>query len=212
MIKSPPTNKHVNALTKQGYKVIAGIDEVGRGCLAGPVVVAAVVLKPRTRIMGVADSKLLTAVQRRRLAAQVKSQALAVGVGWISSEAIDAQGLTWALCRAAKLALADLHISYDAILLDGHHNYLAEDCFVQTVIQGDRLSLSIAAASIIAKVARDNYMHAQHRLYPQYGFNNHVGYGTPQHLAALEQGLSPLHRRLFAPVARLSYPGASSVN
>jgi ribonuclease HII len=207
MVKKIPTNKHAVALNKQGYKVVVGIDEVGRGCLAGPVVAAAVILPPRTRIYGVTDSKLLAPAMRRMLAIDIKRRALAVGVGWTGSKLIDAMGLTWALRRAAELALADLGMAYEAVLLDGHHNYLGSKYFVKTVVKGDRLSQSIAAASIIAKVARDNYMSAQHQLYPQYGFNQHVGYGTPRHLAALELGLSPLHRRRFAPVRTMLAAG-----
>ncbi len=203
---------HTTRLNKQGYLIVAGVDEVGRGCLAGPVVAAAVILPPRTLINGVNDSKLLTSSKRRRLAVYIKRRALAVGVGWASPKQIDDQGLTWALRRAAEQALVDLGINFDALQLDGHHNYLGNKYFVQTIIKGDALCQNIAAASIIAKVARDNYMIAQHRLYPDYGFNRHVGYGTPEHLAALKLGLTPLHRRRFAPVAKLALAGGLNVN
>lgn len=210
--KTTPTNKHVNALIKLGYKNIPGVDEVGRGCLAGPVVAAAVILPARLKLSGVTDSKLISPSKRRKLAITIKQSALAIGLGWVNAEQIDKYGLTWAVSQAAKRALADMAMSYDAVLLDGSHNYLGNDCFVQTVIRGDSHSLNIASASIIAKVARDNYMHAQHKIYPQYGFNNHVGYGTRQHLAALKYGLSPLHRRLFAPVSIIAAAGGLSVN
>ncbi len=180
--------------------MVAGVDEVGRGCLAGPVVAAAVILSPKSLFPGLNDSKLLSPSQRLSLAIQIKRRATAVGIGWVASEQIDTHGLTWAVSQAAKTALANMNFNFDAVLLDGAHNYLADSCFVKTVVKGDAICTNIAAASVVAKVARDNYMHIQHYLYPDYGFDKHVGYGTAEHLAALQNGLSPLHRRLFKPV------------
>lgn len=202
-MKLAPTHQHTNELIQQGYPIVAGVDEVGRGCLAGPLTVAAVVLPPDVELPGVTDSKLLSQQDRERLAISVKRSALGIGIGWVAPELIDEHGLTWALAQAAKLALSGMRLAYDAVLLDGHHDYLGDDFFVQTVVKGDLVCLNIAAASIVAKVARDNYMRLQHRLYPEYGFDRHVGYGTTAHLAAIKMGLSPLHRRSFAPVGKI---------
>lgn len=198
-----PTHEHTNILIDQGYAVVAGVDEVGRGCLAGPVVCAAVILPRDIDLLGVTDSKLLSRTKRAQLAQNIKSMALGIGIGWVSASAIDQNGLTWSVAQAARLALSDTNMSFDAVLLDGHHNFLGDDIVVQTVVKGDSLCLNIAAASIIAKVARDNYMRLQHRQYPDYGFDRHVGYGTAEHLTAIKQRLSPLHRRSFSPVCKM---------
>lgn len=195
-----PTHRHARALMAQGYPLVAGIDEVGRGCWAGPVVAAAVLLPDGCRLPGVHDSKLLTPERRAVAARLIKSRALAVGLGWVSVAEIDANGLTWAVQQSGLRALYDLRYPYHAILLDGNQNYLRGLFVSQAVIKGDQLSLQIAAASVIAKVARDNYMTYQHKLYPEYDFASNKGYGTPRHAAAVRQALSPLHRRLFKPV------------
>lgn len=183
-----------------GYPLVAGIDEVGRGCWAGPVVAAAVLLPDGCRLPGVHDSKLLSPGQRAAAARLIKRRAVAIGIGWVSVAEIDAQGLTWAVQQSGLRALYDLRHPYHAILLDGNHNYLRDLFVSQTIIKGDQLSLQIAAASVIAKVARDNYMTYQHKLYPEYDFASNKGYGTPRHAVAVRQALSPLHRRLFKPV------------
>ncbi|HEY2004428.1 MAG TPA: ribonuclease HII [Candidatus Saccharimonadia bacterium] len=195
-----PTHKHARALMAAGYPLVAGIDEVGRGCWAGPVVAAAVVLPDSCRLPGVHDSKLLTAAQRTACARLIKHRALAVGIGWVSVAEIDAHGLSWAVQQSGLRALYGLRYPYHAILLDGNHNYLRELFVSQAIIKGDQLSLQIAAASVVAKVARDNYMILQHKLYPEYDFASNKGYGTPHHAAAVRERLSPLHRRLFKPV------------
>jgi ribonuclease HII len=196
-----PSHRHATALIKAGYPLIAGIDEVGRGCWAGPVVAAAVILPPNTRrLAGVNDSKLVPHPRRVHLARIVKRHALAVGIGWVSAADVDAQGLTWAVRQSGLRALEAMQHPYDAVLLDGNHNYLREHCHSQTIIKGDQLSYSIAAASIVAKVARDQYMMRQHLLYPDYDFASNKGYGTPHHAAAVRVQLTPLHRRLFKPV------------
>jgi ribonuclease HII len=201
MVK-PPTHRHLRALIKAGYPAVAGIDEVGRGCWAGPVVAAAVILPPRLRLPGVTDSKLVPAGRRVELARLIKRHALAVGVGWVGSADLDAHGLTWAVQQSGLRALAGMTVPYDAVLLDGNHNYLRDHCYTQTVIKGDQLSLSIAAASIVAKVARDHYMTRLSYRYPNYGFEQHKGYGTPAHRRALmELGLTPHHRQSWTPLA-----------
>ncbi len=196
-----PTHKHTKALIEQGYEIVVGIDEVGRGSIAGPVVAAAVILSPTTRLSGVRDSKVLPRSQREELAVIIKRQATAVGIGWVQSEEIDRHGLTWAVRQSGLRALTNMGSRYHAVILDGKHNYLKDHCFSQVIVGADALCLNVAAASIVAKVARDNYMRLQHKIYPEYGFNFHVGYGTPAHLRAIQNGLSPLHRRLFGPVA-----------
>ena len=195
-----PTHRHARALMAAGYPLVAGIDEVGRGCWAGPVVAAAVVLPDGCRLPGVHDSKLLSPEQRAAGARLIKRRATAIGIGWVSVAEIDAHGLTWAVQQSGLRALYDMRFPYHAVLLDGNHNYLRDLFVSQTIIKGDQLSLQIAAASVVAKVARDNYMTLQHKLYPEYDFASNKGYGTPHHAAAVRQALSPIHRRLFKPV------------
>lgn len=195
-----PSHRHARALMASGYPLVAGIDEVGRGCWAGPVVAAAVVLPDGCRLPGVHDSKLLSPHQRASAARLIKRRATAVGIGWVGVAEIDAHGLTWAVQQSGLRALYDMRHPYHAILLDGNHNYLRDLFVSQAIIKGDQLSLQIAAASVIAKVARDNYMTYQHKLFPEYDFASNKGYGTPRHAAAVRQALSPLHRRLFKPV------------
>jgi ribonuclease HII len=195
-----PTHRHAQALMAAGYEVVAGIDEVGRGAWAGPVVAGAVILPPRVRLAGVTDSKLLTARRRVELADIIRRRAIAIGLGWVEAAELDIHGLTWAVYQSGLRALADLDHPYDAVLLDGSHNYLRGHCHSEAIIRGDQLSLSIAAASIIAKVARDQFMTQQHELYPEYHFATNKGYGTAVHIAALKLGLTPLHRRSYKPV------------
>lgn len=183
-----------------GCEVVAGVDEVGRGCWAGPVTAAAVVLPRGIRIPGVQDSKKLTAADRQTLAGRIKQRALAVGLGWSSPAEVDRFGLTWAVKQSGLRALAGLRLEYHAVMLDGNHNYLKDHCRAKAVVKADDRCLSVAAASIIAKTARDTFMRYQHQLFPQYGFDTNVGYGTKFHRAAVRDGLSPLHRRLFKPV------------
>lgn len=198
-----PSRAHEAELWAAGYEVVAGVDEVGRGCLAGPVVAAAVILPSDCKLRGVRDSKLLNLKQRQRAVSDIKRQAEAIGVGWASSAEVDRYGLTWAVQASGLRALGAL-AGVKAVLLDGNHNYLLDRYHARAIIKADGCCLSVAAASIVAKVARDKYMQSMHRLYPSYGFDTNVGYGTPQHLAALAAGLSPIHRRLFAPVSQVS--------
>jgi ribonuclease HII len=182
-----------------GAGLVAGVDEVGRGSLFGPVVAAAVILNPKDRIRGLRDSKLLLAERREQLAARIRERALCCSVAAVDAATIDRINIYQAsrmamLLAVQQLALRPDHLLIDALLLD-------HDCPQTKIIHGDALSASIAAASIIAKVERDRMMRQLDPLYPQYGLASHKGYSTPQHIASLRQhGPSPLHRQSFAPV------------
>ena len=181
----------------QGYQVICGVDEAGRGPLAGPVCAAAVILPKHLEIPGLADSKKLTDKKRRELFPLIQEQAVAYGIGLASQEEIDEINILQATFLAMERALSQLNVRPDMVLIDGNR----EREFgvpVQTVIKGDSLSANIAAASILAKVTRDNLMMELALQYPQYGFEIHKGYGTKAHYEALRQyGASPIHRRSF---------------
>jgi ribonuclease HII len=205
-----PTLEEEIALFEQGYPFVAGLDEAGRGCLAGPVIAAAVILKLddadlATRLYGVRDSKQITAQARERLYDLIMHHALAVGVGVGSVELIDQRNILQATKCAMRYALTQLSLSPHALLLDAlllHDIPLPQ----RSLIKGDARCLSIAAASIIAKVTRDRLMLELHEQYPHYGFDQHKGYGTPAHLAALrEHGVTPIHRQSFAPVRELLF-------
>lgn len=181
----------------QGYQVICGVDEAGRGPLAGPVCAAAVILPKHLEIPGLTDSKKLTDKKRRELFPLIQEQAVAYGIGLASQEEIDEINILQATFLAMERALSQLNVRPDMVLIDGNR----ERDFgvpVQTVIKGDSLSANIAAASILAKVTRDNLMMELALQYPQYGFEIHKGYGTKAHYEALRQyGASPIHRRSF---------------
>jgi ribonuclease HII len=194
------------ALLQQGYCFVAGLDEAGRGCLAGPVVAAAVILplplddEGLTRLRGVRDSKQLTAQARDTLYDVITQHALAVGVGLGSVELIDEQNILQATKHAMRFALTQLSIHPQALLLDAVR-LPTVPLPQRAIIKGDSRCLSIAAASIIAKVTRDRMMLTLHEQYPVYGFQQHKGYGTEAHLAALKRhGPCPIHRRSFSPV------------
>lgn len=189
---------------RQGFQVIAGLDEAGRGPLAGPVVAAAVVL-PRTRSMqGVADSKTLKAGQREKALSLIRKRALGIGVGIVEAEEIDRLNILQASLKAMELALQDLSLTPDCLLIDGLHT-LRLPLNQQAIIKGDGRCLSIAAASIVAKVTRDRLMVDYHERYPQYNFARHKGYGTREHLQAIrEHGCCPLHRQSFRTIYQLS--------
>ncbi len=198
------------ALYEQGYSFVAGIDEVGRGCLAGPVVAAAVIL-PLTdenllsHLVGVKDSKQTTPQAREHLYEVILHYALAVAIGMGSVALIDERNILQATKYAMKAAIAQLPIAPQALLLDAVR--LSDIPLPQrSIIKGDSLCLSIAAASIIAKVTRDRLMLQLHEQYPHYGFDHHKGYGTPAHLAALQQhGVTPLHRTTFSPIREMLF-------
>jgi ribonuclease HII len=185
---------------RQGLARVAGVDEAGRGPLAGPVVAAAVVLPAHTRIRGLDDSKRLDRLERERLFGLIWERALAVGVGQADPVTIDRINILAATRLAMQQALRGLTVEPDLVLTDFVE--LPElRCPQRNIVEGDRRSASVAAASIIAKVTRDRLMEAADREYPQYGFGQHKGYGTPEHRSALWQyGPCPLHRRSFAGV------------
>lgn len=181
----------------EGFQVVCGVDEAGRGPLAGPVCAAAVILPPHLQIPGLNDSKKLTDKRRRELMPVIKEQALAYGIAFATHEEIDQINILQATYLAMERALAQLNIKPDIALIDGNR---AKDFGlpVKTVVHGDSLSASIAAASVLAKVTRDDLMLAMAEEYPQYGFEIHKGYGTKAHYEALTaHGPSPIHRMTF---------------
>ena len=202
-----PTVEEEMALLKQGYCFIAGLDEAGRGCLAGPVVAAAVILPLEedclSIFVGVRDSKQLLPHARESLYQVIMQHAVAVAVGFGSVALIDERNILQATKYAMRAAIAQLSTAPQALLLDA---LMLSDISLpqRSIIKGDASCLSIAAASIVAKVTRDRLMVQLHELYPAYGFAQHKGYGTEAHLAALhEHGACPIHRRSFAPVRDL---------
>jgi len=181
-----------------GRRVVVGLDEAGRGCLAGPVMAAAVVLPPDARIPGLDDSKKLSPEQRQALVPVIRRQALAVGVGECSPAEVDALNVLWAAMEAMRRAAEALPLAPDVFLVDGNREVPGAPCPQETVVKGDTKSLSIAAASVIAKVTRDRRMVALDAAFPMYGWAGHKGYATKAHYAALAvHGPSPHHRRSF---------------
>jgi ribonuclease HII len=183
--------------------LIAGVDEAGRGPLAGPVVAAAVILDPSDRIRGLRDSKLLSAEAREELALEIRSRALAWALAECDVGEIDTLNILRATLLAMKRAVERLATLPHVVWIDGQHCPLLA-CPVRAIVKGDRSIAAIAAASILAKTARDATLIELDRTYPLYGFARHKGYGTPEHLAALrEHGPCPIHRRTFAPVMQV---------
>ncbi|MBV8208986.1 MAG: ribonuclease HII [Burkholderiaceae bacterium] len=183
--------------------LIAGVDEAGRGPLAGPVVAAAVVLNPRWPLEGLRDSKQLTAALRNDLAEQIRAQAVAFAVGQASVSEIDRLNILRASLLAMRRAIEALHPQPDLVLVDGTHLPLIAIA-ARAIVGGDASEPSISAASILAKTHRDKLMVRLHEKHPQYGFDRHFGYPTPQHLRQLRRlGPCPVHRRSFAPVREL---------
>lgn len=181
----------------RGFERIAGVDEAGRGPLAGPVVAAAVIFRPDTYIEGVDDSKVLSASRRESLAAEIRAVAAEVGLGVVSHEEIDRVNILRATHLAMEQAVRSLSSVPDLLLVDGN-SFRHETLKFVNIVDGDALCFSIAAASIIAKVERDRMMLEYDRQYPEYGFAAHKGYGTEQHRKAIaKHGLSPIHRRTF---------------
>lgn len=181
----------------EGVEFICGVDEAGRGPLAGPVCAAAVILPPHTQIPGLNDSKKLSDKRRRELFPVICEQALAYGIAFATEQEIDEINILHATFLAMERALAQLKIRPDLVLIDGNRQ---KDFGlpVKTVVKGDSLSANIAAASVLAKVTRDDFMVRQAEQFPEYGFEIHKGYGTKAHYAALEQyGACPIHRKTF---------------
>ena len=182
--------------------ITVGIDEVGRGCWAGPLVVGAVVL--RHPIQGLKDSKKLSR-KRREVLSDLILQNADFGLGWVTPSEIDQLGLTAATALACERAVAELNTDYGQIVIDGSINYLPDNPKAACVVGADATVPEVSAASIIAKVARDNYMAEQALLYPEHGFEKHVGYGTKQHMEALKLiGVTPLHRISYKPIQALA--------
>lgn len=180
-----------------GYRVIAGVDEAGRGPLAGPVVAAAVVLPAGFNLKGLTDSKKLTASAREKFFPLIQNHALGYGVAVVAEDIIDKINILQASLLAMKLAVEKLPTPPDCLLIDGIH---AIDSTVhqKTIIAGDSLSWSIAAASVLAKVTRDRLMNDHHNTFPQYGFDRHKGYGTKLHRDRIKEfGPCPIHRKSF---------------
>lgn len=192
----PPAEVEVY-LRATGYQLIAGVDEVGRGSLAGPVVAAAVILPAGCAIKGVNDSKALSARQREQLDLTIRTEAVAVGFGVIQEEVIDAINILQATMLAMRRAIEALNPPPGFALIDGNQS---PHCSIphRLIPSGDRLCVSISAASIVAKVARDRIMQAYDLALPQYGFGRHKGYGTTEHLSAIARcGVSLIHRKSF---------------
>ena len=184
---------------------MAGIDEAGRGPLAGPVVAAAVILRPGRRIEGVADSKTLSPAERAALSVMIRRDALCFGIGWADRAEIDALNILQATFLAMRRALLAMTLTPDHVLVDGNKlpelGGLGKTLTARAIVGGDATIPAISAASILAKTARDNYMNHMDTIYPAYSFATHKGYCTPKHQRLLElHGPCPLHRRSFAPV------------
>lgn len=184
--------------------LILGIDEVGRGAWAGPLVVGAVVLEEATVIQGLTDSKLLSKKQRSSYIDIINDQADYVGVGWVEPAEIDELGLTQSMTLAIQRAMRGMSAVPDKIIIDGIVNYLPGDHRVKTIIKADQTIMAVSAASVIAKTARDDFMTKISKEHPSFGFEKHVGYGTKSHQQALSQhGPTVLHRLSFKPVKAL---------
>ena len=183
--------------------LVAGVDEAGRGPLAGPVFAAAVILDDLVPIAGLNDSKKLSAKRRERLYDEIRAKALCCSVAMASVEEIDHLNILQATLLAMQRAVKGLRLKPAKVLVDGNR-LPTLDVLAEAVVGGDALVKSISAASILAKVSRDRWADELHQRYPQYGFDRHKGYGTAEHMAALQRhGVLPEHRRSFAPVARL---------
>lgn len=190
---------HERRLSKQGFKSISGIDEAGRGPLAGPVVAAAVILNQDSCIYGLDDSKKLSAAKRTELFDRIHEKAEAIGVGIIPAGEIDQLNIYQAVKKAMKQAVSELAVQPDFLILDAMK--IEAPYPQESIIKGDANSISIAAASIIAKVTRDRIMEEYDREYPGYGFGIHKGYGTKAHMDSLKKlGPCPIHRQSFTPV------------
>ncbi|MEO8937486.1 MAG: ribonuclease HII [Burkholderiaceae bacterium] len=201
MTKRPtPRNRTLSLSLFTSATRVCGVDEAGRGPLAGPVYAAAVILDPGRPIRGLRDSKLLPSETRERLADRIREKAMAWSIASASVEEIDTINILQASLLAMRRAVEGLAIAPEHALIDG--NQLPRlGCTCEAIVRGDSKISAISAASILAKTARDALMRVLHDDHPQYGFDRHVGYGTPQHLASLAlHGASVIHRRSFAPV------------
>jgi ribonuclease HII len=185
--------------------ITVGIDEVGRGCWAGPLVAGAVILPPklslRTVPVPLRDSKKLSKKQRETAAEWIHQHALAVGLGWVSPREIDTVGLTRAVALAMERALSQITMHFEELIVDGNHNFFPFEPRARALVKADDSVPAVSAASIVAKVARDTHMASLDEKYAGYGFDKHVGYGTAAHIAALKElGVSDLHRLSYKPI------------
>lgn len=186
--------------------IFIGIDEVGRGAWAGPVVAAAVILPFGLNIEGVNDSKKLSAQKRKEINREIRRQASAIGIGWVHSTEIDTIGLSAAITQSGIRAIEAINQKYDRILLDGSDNYLSETHQSISLIKGDSLLPQVAAASIVAKVARDRYIERLDIEFPNHKFALHKGYGTAMHIKALQEyGVTKHHRLSYKPIRAFQY-------
>ena len=191
------------ALVWDAPGLIAGVDEAGRGPLAGPVVAAAVILDDLNPIVGLADSKKLTALKRERLYDEIRAKALCCSIAEATVEEIDALNILQATMLAMRRAVEGLRLKPNKVLVDGNPLPVL-DVLAEAIVKGDSKVPAISAASILAKVHRDRWCQELHAQYPQYGFDGHKGYGTAAHLQALqEHGATPWHRKSFSPVAEV---------
>jgi len=191
-------------LWRKGYRYVAGVDEAGRGPLAGPVVAAAVVFPPQVKIQGLDDSKQLSPKKREELFQLIRDKSLKIGVGRVSHRQIDRLNIGRANLLAMKIAVEKLGGFADHLLIDGARNQVDSPLPQRAINGGDRKCASIAAASIIAKVTRDRIMLRYHEKYPEYRFDRHKGYGTEAHVRLVARfGPCPIHRRSFSPVNSL---------
>lgn len=190
-------------LSDHETELVVGIDEVGRGAWAGPVTAAAVILPYGLQLSGLDDSKRLTPRRRAALDREIRRLALAVGIGWASPVEVDRYGLSWAVRESSIRALASIPTG-GQIILDGRHNFLATSHGSVAYIGADAMITPVAAASVVAKVARDRYLEVLERRFPGYGLAAHKGYGTAQHRQALHNhGASEVHRRSYRPLREL---------
>jgi ribonuclease HII len=196
--RSKCTARLERSLARDGYLLIAGSDEVGRGALAGPVVAAAVILNLKNFPRGINDSKKLTAARREELAVEIRKRAISYSVARVEHDEIDEINILQASLRAIGLAAKGLQPLPDYVLIDGRNEVPALHCPQMAIVKGDSLSVSVAAASILAKVARDSWMREYDLQYPGYGFASHVGYNTREHQQAIARlGPSAIHRMTF---------------
>jgi ribonuclease HII len=194
----PPTLETEQLLWNRGFRRLAGVDEAGRGCLAGPVVAAAVIFPPGVTVDGVRDSKKLSPARREAVLAEIRAKAAAIGVGLCSPEEIDRLNILWAAMEAMRRAVEALAPAPDFLLIDGDRCFPDPPLPFRTLVRGDQRSHTIAAASIVAKTTRDHFMRDLHEAHPAYGWDRNVGYPTREHYAALaEHGPTPYHRRSF---------------
>jgi ribonuclease HII len=208
--RRPPSRSVEKALRDQGYEVIVGVDEVGRGAWAGPLMVGAAVLPPDRRVYGVRDSKMLSEPEREKLFDRVASWCTAWSVGSASQEECDTVGMAEAQRRAARRAIQGLGLTPDHVLIDGNWDFVGLGSTTR-IIRGDATCLSIAAASILAKVTRDRYMRLEAEHFPGYEFDSNKGYPCPRHKMALHAyGPTSIHRRTWVFMESLVWGNAGS--